>query len=280
MALLFQRIKTSFSRLGMAYSDGLATARWKEGSRLLLRVSMLGFLVMVALLKWTLLPPFSKSIQPTSAPSFGESISGKVSLPIQAHLKAAVLPDELKKWMSSAAMEKQNKVHKEEPPLLPPSVSAKYPDGIVAKSSVSAQPFLVAKYASYFPSTATPTSSYWYWLKPSLIVAELIPFIFFLWTGLRSDQIRYRQRDWVMHLMGANPAQVRRLLYYRTGLIGVSAACLGCLCFLGLSNYIHDIPRLSMRTNVGIILSIWILSLGLSLVAGYFPPAANADPML
>lgn len=279
----FSKLKGLLCKHQAAMRETLRASRLKREIGTLLHVGVLGFLVMVALLKWTLLPPFSGNLQHSISPFFGEVRSENHSLLVQKHLHAATLPIELQNKHSPALAANNSTTNSTTSALDTSSspVSFKYPNGVEAShgriSSVQQAEQVITNHsvASY-----NDQHSYWYWLKPFLMCAEVIPFFFFLWNLLRTYQIQYRQRDWIMNLMGAHPSDIRRLLHYRAALLAVSASCIGLLGFTGLTMAWKAIPILSIEVSVEMILSILLTGLCLSTLAASFPPPANADPML
>lgn len=210
---------------------------------------VLGGLLLLCLLKWTLLPPFPASISnikgamPPS--SIFESMPAK---PIVGSVSTQLL-----------------KITPAKPPF-----NETFP--------IQAKNVPLTPKVTLLPTPNTPF--YWTWLKPILMLGEIVPFIFFFWIALRGYQISHRQRDWIMLLMGAREGDIRRLLHYRAMILALGTSGIGLGAFSLLALWRKEVPLLPELLGWQILIGVIILAIGLSSLAAAIPPADRSEPML
>ncbi|MES2205459.1 MAG: ABC transporter permease [Pseudomonadota bacterium] len=236
--------------------------------KMLLHMLFLGSLLILGLLKWMLLPPLPDGLRSTLPPQYllQSHLPSKEPSALIAAIKPAEKPEFLKIPLKKPAFQSTFPINSAYPP----------------KSAEAATPPTVQPH----PSPSSPylaqnnTASYWPWLKPVLILGEIIPFIFFFWHALRLYQISHRQRDWIMRLMGAHEHDIQRLLLYRAIILALGSIAIGLGGFSLLAHWRQEVPLLPDTVSWIISGIIMCLACCLSVMAYALPPSDKSAPML
>ncbi len=240
-------------------------------AKMLLHMLFLGSLLMLGLLKWMLLPPLPEGLRSTLPPkSLLQAAQPNKTSALVAALKPAEKPEFLKIPLKKPAFQATFPINSAYPPQ--PGQPPAQPVAPVAAKPVKTPP------SSHFAQNNS--AGYWQWLKPVLILGEIIPFIFFFWHALRLYQLSHRQRDWIMRLMGAHENDIQRLLLYRAIILALGSIAIGLGGFSLLAHWRQEVPLLPDMASWMISGTIIGLACCLSLIAYALPPSDRSAPML
>jgi len=244
--------------------------------KMLLHMLFLGSLLMLGLLKWMLLPPLPEGLRSAMLPKYllQKNLPAKEPFALIAALKPAEKPEFLKIPLQKPVFQSTFPINSTYPPK---SAEAANLSAIQLRSSEK-----ISLSASTYYSHLAQNSAvgYWQWLKPVLIMGEIIPFIFFFWHGLRLYQISHRQRDWIMRLMGAHEHDIQRLLLYRAIILALGSITIGLGGFSLLAHWRQEVPLLPDTVSWIVSGIIMCMACGLSVMAYALPPSDKSAPML